>query len=99
MADQTQVTTSLVIGYCDQVAKKLGRISDCETDETVIAQQIKSWVVNVKTISRYFDPETYDGQSDSIFYTQGDTKSGYLAMQESDDWISSLDFKVQQTIS
>ena len=51
---------------------------NCETDETIIASKIKTWVVNTKIIARYFDPETYDSNVKTMEYTRAVVKNGYL---------------------
>ena len=99
--DSIGTSASLVVNYCANSAANLGYTDDnCETDEAVIEEKMATWIVNTKTVGRYFDPVTYEGKIESMEYTRAVAKIGSLGRTtEKSNTVAQLDFKVRSTTS
>lgn len=76
--DALGISTSFIVNYCTEAAVNLGyEDPNCITDKSVIDAETKSWMVNTKIISRYFDPVTYNG-IDSMEFTNAASKNGLI---------------------
>lgn len=79
--DQDGIASFFIINYCAYAAQNLGYTTvptDCETDQAKTDVLSEQWLVNTKTITRYFDPNTYDSATSSLSFRQAQEKTGFF---------------------
>ena len=86
-----------VVNYCKEAASYLGYTDEnCESDSTKTDLKIQTWLVNTKTITRYFSPESYDGSTKSMKFQRAVAKDGLF---RAGSLVPQLDFKIGQTVN
>lgn len=82
-----------MVNYCDFAATNLGYSdSGCITDHAVVDSVAQDLVFNTKTVSRYFNPNSFLDSGEEMDYTQAIQKSARVGTAANQ--IAIMDFKV-----
>lgn len=80
MTNPYGTASSFVVNYCDTAAANLKYVDpNCETDHTVVDSATKNFVINTKTVNRYFNPDSYHADGEEMNFTQALQKSGTVS--------------------
>ena len=85
------------MNYCENAAAILGYSDpNCVSQSATIDQMIEKWLVNTKTVTRYYDADTF-AEGEGLQYRQAQLQTGYFDQQLSR--VGQMDFKVHQTLN